>query len=179
MCCRQYRIPIKAALNGTAGAHTLKVVISPAEATANLRAAEYGYGVPGLTQPGKPSSACALRRHLPKILFNAAQNPPDVVMQGLAFRDHQPSVTGQASFLQGSAPRRCLGTCFWLSPMACGPLQDFAFAGGLSYYNFIRKPASDFGWDWGPAFTPAGIYGMIEIEAYSSAIMTGRDQQLN
>ena len=50
---RQYRIPIKAALNGTAGAHTLKVVISPAEATANLRAAEYGYGVPGLTQPGK------------------------------------------------------------------------------------------------------------------------------
>ena len=54
--CRQYRIPIKAALNGTAGAHTLKVVISPAEATANLRAAEYGYGVPGLTQPGKLSS---------------------------------------------------------------------------------------------------------------------------
>ncbi|CAK0764706.1 hypothetical protein CVIRNUC_003185 [Coccomyxa viridis] len=91
----QYRIPIKAALNGTAGAHMLKVVISPAEATANLRAAEYGYGVPGLTQPG-----------------------------------------------------------------------------GLAYYNFIRKPASDFGWDWGPAFTPAGIYGMTEIQAYSNAIMT-------
>ena len=60
LACRQYRIPIKAALNGTAGAHMLKVVISPAEATANLRAAEYGYGVPGLTQPGKPSSACAM-----------------------------------------------------------------------------------------------------------------------
>ena len=46
-------------------------------------------------------------------------------------------------------------------------------AGGLSYYNFIRKPASDFGWDWGPAFAPAGIYGMVEIQAYSYAIMTG------
>ena len=46
-------------------------------------------------------------------------------------------------------------------------------AGGLSYYNFIRKPASDFGWDWGPAFAPAGIYGMVEIQAYSHAIMTG------
>ena len=65
---RQYRIPIKAALNGTAGAHTLKVVISPAEATANLRAAEYGYGVPGLTQPGEPSSACALEKLIHRAL---------------------------------------------------------------------------------------------------------------
>ena len=47
-------------------------------------------------------------------------------------------------------------------------------AGGLSYYNFIRKPASDFGWDWGPAFAPAGIYGTVEIQAYSNAILTGK-----
>ncbi len=53
----------------------------------------------------------------------------------------------------------------------CSSVHDCA--GGLSYYNFIRKPASDFGWDWGPAFAPAGIYGMVEIQAYSYAIMTG------
>lgn len=92
---RQYRIPIKSALNST-GAHTLKIVISPAAIEANKRAAEFPYNVPGLTQPG-----------------------------------------------------------------------------GLSYYNFLRKPASDFGWDWGPAFVPAGLYGSVQIEAYSNAIFTG------
>ena len=50
--CREYRIPIKAALNGTAGVHSLKVVISPAATVANQKAADYKYGVPGLTQPG-------------------------------------------------------------------------------------------------------------------------------
>ena len=53
-CCREYRIPIKAALNGTAGAHSLKVVISPAATVANEKAASYKYNVPGLTQPGMP-----------------------------------------------------------------------------------------------------------------------------
>ena len=55
--CREYRIPIKAALNGTAGVHSLKVAISPAATVANQKAADYKYGVPGLTQPG------ALLRH--------------------------------------------------------------------------------------------------------------------
>jgi hypothetical protein len=79
-----------------AGAASLKVVIKPAEETANARAANYSYGVPGLTQPG-----------------------------------------------------------------------------GLGYYNYLRKPASDFGWDWGPAFTPAGIYGSVQLQAYSGAFLTG------
>ena len=92
---REYRIPVRAVLNGTAPA-ALKVVIKPAEETANARAANYSFGVPGLTQPG-----------------------------------------------------------------------------GLGYYNFLRKPASDFGWDWGPAFAPAGIYGTVELQAYSGAFLTG------
>lgn len=45
--------------------------------------------------------------------------------------------------------------------------------GGLGYYNYLRKPASDFGWDWGPAFTPSGIYGGVQVQAYSAAILTG------
>lgn len=31
-----------------------------------------------------------------------------------------------------------------------------AAPGQLPHWNFIRKPGSDFGWDWGPAFAPSG-----------------------
>ena len=30
----------------------------------------------------------------------------------------------------------------------------------VPHFNFLRKPASDFGWDWGPAFAPAGLGGV-------------------
>lgn len=40
-------------------------------------------------------------------------------------------------------------------------------------YNFLRKPASDFRWDWGPAFAPSGIYGGVKVEGYSTGQLTG------
>ena len=43
----------------------------------------------------------------------------------------------------------------------------------LPHWNFLRKTASDFGWDWGPAFAPSGIYGGVQLKAYSAAHMTG------
>ena len=33
----------------------------------------------------------------------------------------------------------------------------------VPHYNFLRKPASDFGWDWGPAFAPAGLGGVTLV----------------
>lgn len=73
--CREYRIPIKAALNETAGVHSLKVVISPAATVANQKAADYKYGVPGLTQPGAllccaTSSHHELDQYLQNVLLN-------------------------------------------------------------------------------------------------------------
>lgn len=35
--------------------------------------------------------------------------------------------------------------------------------GNTGQYNFIRKAASDFGWDWGPSFAPSGIAAGVEI----------------
>jgi hypothetical protein len=43
-------------------------------------------------------------------------------------------------------------------------------------YNFVRKTASDFGWDWGPAFVPSGINGPINLVAYSLPYLTGANQ---
>jgi beta-mannosidase len=39
--------------------------------------------------------------------------------------------------------------------------------------SFVRKPGSDFGWDWGPAFVPAGIYGGVSFIALNGLQMKG------
>ena len=43
----------------------------------------------------------------------------------------------------------------------------------VAQFNWLRKPASDFGWDWGPAFAPQGIYGEVSIVGYSDAHLVG------
>lgn len=35
------------------------------------------------------------------------------------------------------------------------------------HYNFVRKPAADFGWDWGPGIAPVGLPGKIVLAARS------------
>lgn len=35
-------------------------------------------------------------------------------------------------------------------------------------YNFIRKMASNFGWDWGPRLTTSGIWRAVRLESWSS-----------
>lgn len=35
--------------------------------------------------------------------------------------------------------------------------------GMLPHYNWARKPAYHFGWDWGPALVPAGLPGRLEL----------------
>lgn len=42
------------------------------------------------------------------------------------------------------------------------------------HFNFIRKPPADFGWDWGPNFTPAGIYGTPLLVAHDHAYLAGK-----
>ena len=41
------------------------------------------------------------------------------------------------------------------------------------HYNFLRKAPADFGWDWGLALAPAGIYGGVLLVAYNTVYITG------
>ena len=45
--------------------------------------------------------------------------------------------------------------------------------GSIPHFNFIRKPASDLGWDWGPAFAPSGLSG-VKLRGFSSPFLTGQ-----
>ena len=44
----------------------------------------------------------------------------------------------------------------------------------IPHYNFLRKAPADFGWDWGPTFAPAGIYGGAVLVGYDSVYITGK-----
>ncbi|CAD5125713.1 DgyrCDS13919 [Dimorphilus gyrociliatus] len=53
-------------------------------------------------------------------------------------------------------------------PPKCPPTVQ----NGECNFNFIRKRASSFSWDWGPAFPGVGIWKSVYLRLYSSATLT-------
>ncbi len=49
------------------------------------------------------------------------------------------------------------------------PLPYIDYTGKDEHRNFIRKCQADFGWDWGPALRPVGIWRPLRLEAWSEA----------
>ncbi|NTV53505.1 MAG: glycoside hydrolase family 2 protein, partial [Candidatus Firestonebacteria bacterium] len=43
------------------------------------------------------------------------------------------------------------------------------YTGRNEHRNFIRKCQADFGWDWGPALRPVGIWRSLRLEAWNEA----------
>ncbi len=46
-------------------------------------------------------------------------------------------------------------------------------AGQFDTYHYVRKTASDYGWDWGPAFAPSGVNGHVALVAASRPHLRG------
>ena len=58
------------------------------------------------------------------------------------------------------------------------PLQYYHVWSEPSHRNFIRKPPSDFGWDWGPSFLPTGITGSVSLHDDGALLENVRTSQL-
>ena len=52
---------------------------------------------------------------------------------------------------------------------ALGELPHASSFSGSEPFHFIRKNACNFGWDWGPGLTTAGVWKPIRLEAWSVA----------
>ena len=46
----------------------------------------------------------------------------------------------------------------------------FPYNKGNTIIRYIRKPACNFGWDWGPKLCPSGVTGSLYVEAYDVRI---------
>lgn len=86
-------------------------------------------------------------------------------------------VSDWAPFLR-LGPGPSLRTGLPLLNLSSSPTPAFASSalqqrGAHGQYNFLRKPASDFGWDWGPGFAPSGIGGPVWLRGYSAPFLAG------
>jgi hypothetical protein len=48
----------------------------------------------------------------------------------------------------------------------------------IPHYNFLRKPACDSGWDWGPGFAPSGLNAVALVGHSCAEILGGRANYL-
>jgi len=174
---REYRLPVKDALNNTAGEHTLKILISPAPDAAQASASAYPYKVPGAAPargaaplwfaaaPHRPSSG---RRGAPPRAANLLSARPrrraDAAGRHVLLQLHSQARLRLWLGLVGAPPRgRAPGspvTRALARPAGCGPPG----CASLSARPSLRR---------GPAFAPSGLYGVVQLQAYNTAIITG------
>lgn len=69
-------------------------------------------------------------------------------------------------------------THHWTCPLpatnaTCTPARRPQAPGAFGHFAFIRKPASDLGWDWGPALAPAGVHGDVLLVSYCQPYVAG------
>ena len=59
--------------------------------------------------------------------------------------------------------RSSLAYSQWLADRHPYPIPSNIAPGAFPHFSFLRKPASDWGWDWGPAIAPSGIHSPIKL----------------
>jgi len=144
--CRHWTFPVKGLLHPDGGgSNVLQIVIRPAVEEATKRKQAYPYTVPTLAV----RVLCLLR---------LLSLPLAVVWVPYICSTHPSSLPHAPAHANSTHP----------------PPQTLKQAPGMwDVYNFLRKPASDFGWDWGPAFGAAGISGAAELVGFDRALLTG------
>jgi hypothetical protein len=156
---REYLLPVTGLL--VEGSNSLSICISPAIQAAADAKARYPYELPAVTAPGgqQQRERRAHRAARPQLLL----------------LPHCTALSGGCS-CSCRLPRcraaalACLGRRCRTRPL---PPSSSPAAGQFDTYHYVRKTASDFGWDWGPAFAPAGVSGRVALVAASRPHLRG------
>jgi beta-mannosidase len=145
-----------------------------------------------ITASGFPANSVILEFEGLQVVANISLNGVLVGSAADQFQQHRfdvTSIVNKAVAASGSAPTEMTVTVAFMSSVlygkaqynayALGPKPDApAYLVGLPYRNMIRAEQSSFGWDWGPAFAPQGIYRpvrmLLDLDEAAASHVTAR-----
>lgn len=120
------------------------------------------------------ADAALLRREHVELVFEGLDSEADVLVNGHAVLHSENSFRGWRvdvkPYLHSGANRLEVD---FTSPMKSGArlaaFDKYRGSGPARDKTYLRKPAYEYGWDWGPIFVTSGVWRPVRLEAWDGA----------